>query len=214
MSEMTAIRIWVRTMILGAVGLAAWIVAASFLWRTSVPHLHLGGLDEHRYFSAHELARAHSFGKVEDALWLLATLARLATLVVLVRRAPRIVRGLGLGRIGSAIIVGMVLLVTLWFVSLPFGLAQLWWQHHWGLGPFDVLAWLVAQRAALGASVLFAMATIVITVGLAARLGRRWWIAGAPTFVAIAVLFGFVSGWVATAGAHAVRNASLRARIA
>jgi STE24 endopeptidase len=201
-------------MILGAVGLAGWIVAASFLWRTTVPHLHLGGLDEHRYFSAHELARARSFGNGEDALWLLATLARLAALVVLVRRAPRIVRGLGLGRIGSAIVVGMVLLVTLWFVSLPFGLAQLWWQHHWGLGPFDVVSWLFARRAALGASVLFAMAAIVIAVGLAARLRRRWWIAGAPVFVAIAVLFGLVSGWVAAAGAHPVRNASLRARIA
>jgi STE24 endopeptidase len=215
MSEMTAIRI--RRVILGAGCLAcaaAWILAAGLLWRTSVPHLHLGGLDEHRYFSSHELARARSFTNGNDAIWLLGTLARLVALVVLAWRAPRIVRGLGLGRIGSAVIVGMVLLVTLWFVSLPFGLAELWWQHHGGLGPFDVLAWLVAQRAALGANAVFAMATIVIAVGLAARLGHRWWMAGAPTFVAIAVLFGFVSGWVAAAGAHPVHSASLRSRIA
>ena len=54
-------------------------------------------------------------------------------------RLPRTVREMGLGRISSAIVVGMVLLVTLWFVGLPFSLADLWWQHHWGLGPFDVL---------------------------------------------------------------------------
>ena len=45
----------------------------------------------------------------------------------------------------------MVLLVTLWFVSLPFSFADLWWQHHWGLGPFDVAAWLGAQWSTLGA---------------------------------------------------------------
>ena len=31
--------------------------------------------------------------------------------------------------------------------ALPFGIAGLWWQHHWGLGPFDVAD--VAGRAAL-----------------------------------------------------------------
>jgi hypothetical protein len=51
---------------------------------------------------------------------------------------------MGLGRISSAIVAGMVLLVTLWFVALPFSLADLWWQHHWGLGPFDVGSWLVS----------------------------------------------------------------------
>ena len=77
---------------------------------------------------------------------------------------------MGLGRIGSAVIVGMVLLVTLWLVSLPFGLVELWWQHHWGLGPFDVLAWLDAQWAMLGAEAVSAMLTIVLLVGLAGPL--------------------------------------------
>src|SRR5665213_2304701 len=62
--------------------------------------------------------------------------------------APK-VRSIGLGRIGSAVIVGMVLIVGLWFVGLPFSFADLWWQHHWGLGPFDILAWLNGQWALL-----------------------------------------------------------------
>jgi Zn-dependent protease with chaperone function len=206
-----------RYVLLGLAGLACatgWIVAAIYLWRTAVPALHLSGLDVHRYFSADELARARRYGRGERVLWLLATLAPLVALVVLSRRAPRIVRGLGLGRVNSAIVIGMVVLVTLWFVSLPFSLADLWWQHHWGLGPFDVTAWLTDQWAPLAATAAFATATIAIAVGLAGRLGRNWWLAGAPVFVAIAVLFGFVGGWSGEAGTHAVRSAALRERVA
>src|SRR5919199_4573172 len=112
----------------------AWIVAAVLLWKTSVPSLHLSGFDEHRYFSDHAIARAHRYSRGARTIWLLGTLASIATLVVLARRLPRYVAGMGLGRVGSAVIVGMVMLVTLWFVGLPFGLASLWWQHHWGLG--------------------------------------------------------------------------------
>ena len=81
--------------------------------------------------------------------------ARLAAAAVDPRRS-------GSAAIGSAVIAGMVLLVTLWFVSLPFSFADLWWQHHWGLGPFDVAAWLGAQWSTLGAEAVSAMATIVL----------------------------------------------------
>ena len=190
-----------------------WIAAASYLWRTSVPSLHLSGLDVHRYFTAHDLARARSYARGARLLWLLATLAPLVALVVLARRMPRIVRGLGLGRVSSAIVVGSVTLTTLWFVALPFSVAELWWQHHWGLGPFDVGAWLSGQWASLAATAVSAMATIAIAVGLAGRLGRNWWLAGAPVFVAIAAFFAFVGGWVGASGSHAIRDASLRARV-
>jgi len=192
---------------------AAWLAAAAYLWRTSVPSLRLSGLDVHRYFSAHELARARSYGRGELLLWLLATIAPLVALVVLARRMPRVVRGLGLGRVSSAIVVGSVVLTTLWFVSLPFSIADLWWQHHWGLGPFDVGAWLATQWASLAATAVSAMAAIAIAVGLAGRLGRNWWIAGAPVFVAIAAFFAFVDGWAAVSGAHPIRDPSLRARV-
>ncbi len=108
----------------------------------------------------------------------------------------------------------MVVLVTLWFVSLPFGLAELWWQHHWGLGPFDVVAWLVQQRAVLPVTAMSWMAAIVIAVGLASRFPRYWWIAGAPAFLAIGVFFAFVGGWLGAVGSHPVRSPALRERIA
>jgi STE24 endopeptidase len=188
-------------------------VTAALLWRTSVPSLDLDGFDEHRYFSARSLDRAHDYSQGSRVIWLLGTGAAIAALLVLTRRLPRHVQAVGLGRIGSAVIVGMVVLVTLWFVALPFGLASLWWQHHWGLAPFDPLAWLNGQRYALGASVVFAMLTIVVVVGLAGRFGRRWWIPAAPFFVGVATLFGFVSGWVYAAGTHRIGDPQLRSDV-
>jgi STE24 endopeptidase len=192
----------------------AWLVTAVLLWRTSVPSLDLDGFDEHRYFGARSLDRANDYSQGSRLIWLLGTAATIAALIVLTRRLPRHVKTMGLGRIGSAVIVGMVVLVTLWFVGLPFGFASLWWQHHWGLAPFDPLAWLIGQRYALGASVAFAMLTIVVVVGLAARFGRRWWVPAAPFFVVVAVLFAFVSGWIYAAGTHRIRDAQLRADVA
>jgi len=61
---------------------------------------------------------------------LLGTIATLVTLAILVWRLPRSARGLGLGRVGSAIVLGMVAVSALWLVQLPFSIAGLWWQHH------------------------------------------------------------------------------------
>src|SRR3954469_1799001 len=208
MSERTAI----RTAVTLAVAALSWAVCAWFLSRTSVPSLHLGGLDEHRYFSARQLSRSARFSHGEDALWLGGTLATLVALALLARRLPRTGAPMGLGRIGSAVIVGMVLLCTLWAVSLPFSLVDLWWQHHWGLGPFDILAWLTSQWYTLGPEAIFAMATIVLLVGTAGRF-RRWWLVAAPVVVVFAAFFAFVSGWLAAAASHPLDDPTLKADV-
>ncbi|HEY0417481.1 MAG TPA: M48 family metalloprotease [Gaiellaceae bacterium] len=211
MSEITATRMGRGATL--AVAAAVWLACAWLLARTSVPSLHLSGLDEHRFYSAHELARARRFGRGEDLLWLAGVLAQLAALVLLAWRLPASIRGIGLGRIGSAVVGGMVLLVTLWFVGLPFSLADLWWQHHWGLGPFDVGAWLAGQWTTLAPEAVAAMATIVLLVGLAGRF-RRWWLVAAPVIVVIGAVFAFVSGWLAAVSSHPLRDARLRGDVA
>src|SRR5437868_5583213 len=128
MSEKTAI----RTAVTLAAAAACWAASAWWLSRTSVPSLQLSGLDEHRYFSERGLRRTERFARGEDLLWLGGTVSTLLALGILARRLPRSVPAMGLGRIGSAIVVGMVLLTTLWAVRLPFALTSLWWEHHWG----------------------------------------------------------------------------------
>jgi len=175
-----------------------------------VPSLDLGGLDTTRYFSHELLARAHRYGTGARLLWLLSTIATLAALVVLVWRLPRSARSLGLGRVSSAIVIGMVMVATLWLVRLPFAIAGLWWQHHYGLGPFDPVAWLSGQWALLSSQAVFALATIALAVALAVRFPRGWWLPGGAVFVALAALLAFLSGWLGAAGAHKLRSPTLR----
>jgi STE24 endopeptidase len=205
---MTAMRI--RKAATLAVAAGVWCTCAWLLSRTSVPSIDTSGLDPHSYFSQRSLVRAASYTRGAELLWVLSTAATLAALVVLARRLPARVRSIGLGRIGSAVIVGMVLIVGLWFVALPFSLADLWWQHHWGLGPFDILAWLSGQWALLAPSAVSALATIVLLVGLAGRF-RRWWLVATPIVVVIAAFFAFVSGWLLAASSHPLRNQQLAA---
>ena len=218
MSEMTATRTSRRShKTLAVVAFAAlaavWVVAAWLLSRTSVPSLHLSGVDEHSLFSQAILHRTARYWRGVDVLWLAGTVASLAALVVLVWRLPPSIRGMGLGRISSSIVAGIVILVTLWFVALPFGLASLWWDHHFGLGPFDVWAWLNAQWAMLGAEVAAVMLAIVLLVGFAGRWPRGWWLAAAPTIVAIAAAFAFVEGWIASSGTQQLADPQLRADV-
>ena len=208
---MTAMRMTrVATLAAAAV---AWCIGAWLLSRTSVPSLHLSGLDARRYFSARELSRARDFNRLEQGLYVANLAAQVTALVVLVRLLPRSVRSMGLGRIASGIVAGMVLLVTLWFVGLPFSLVDLWWQHHWGLGPFDVISWLTAQWSTLGPEAIFAMATIVLLVGTAGRF-RRWWLIASPIVVVFAAFFAFVAGWLAALASHPLDNPALRADVA
>ncbi len=179
-----------------------------------MPSLKLGGLDVHNYFSPQLLARTRDYSEGERVLWLLATIATLVTLAILVWRLPRSARGLGLGRVGTAIVLGMVAVAALWFVQLPFSIAGLWWQHHYGLGPFDPGSWLAGQWSQLIAQAVFALAGISLVVALAVRFPRFWWLPGAGTFVALAALLTFVSGWLGAIGAHPLQRADLRADVA
>ena len=112
---MTAMRIGRVATVLILCG--AWLGAAYLLWRTSVPaSLDVSGLDPHRYFSSAELAGAARFERFDYILWVLQIAATIVALVILSLRSPRIVRSLGLGRVGSGVIVGMLMLVTLGFV--------------------------------------------------------------------------------------------------
>lgn len=190
---------------------AVWAVCAWLLARTSVPGLHLGGLSERQFFSAHELARARSFSRGLDWMWVGGVATELAALAVLVKvLAPR-AWTIGLGRIGTAVIVGMVMLSTLWAASLPFGILSLWWQHHWGLGPFDIAAWLGAQWGSLIGEAVYGMALIVLIVGFAGRFGRLWPVAAWPVLVALTALFAFTSGYLESAGTKPVQQPWLQA---
>jgi STE24 endopeptidase len=183
-------RLW---MVPAAVAVAAWIVAAAYLYRTSVPgNLSLPHIDPSDYWSAHQLDRAASFERFLTADYLLASVAGAVALFVLSVWAPGVARGTGLGPVGAGIIVGMVTIVVISAVDIPFSLAVQWWYRRHGLSHEGYLEWLIAPWSQLGSLAVLALFLIAVTMALARWIGRLWWIAGAPVFVSLAAFFAFV----------------------
>jgi STE24 endopeptidase len=210
MSETTATRI-AKTGTLAAAAIV-WCACAWLLARTSVPPLHVSGLDPHRFFDARLLTRSERFTRGEGLLFALATVGELAALSLLALRLPRRIARSTRGRLVRTVAATAVVLVTLWLVRLPFGVAELWWQHHWGLGPFDVGAWLGGQWSSVAPEAAGALVVAVLLVELAARF-RRWWLVAWPIAVALVAAVLLVSGWLAAVGTHPLRDARLAADV-
>jgi STE24 endopeptidase len=214
MSEMTATRkgglpAWgVATIILVVVG---WLAAAWYLWQTNVPDdLDLPNLEPRAFFAQDVLEETADYARFVRIVVVLSILAMLAALVVLVRKIPPLARATGLGPIGSGMIVGMVMLVVLWAVDLPFSIALRWWDVRHDLARGSWIEWLVEPWAILGGSVGFIMLQIAIVMGFARKYPRFWWIPVPPVFLAITVFFVFVSPYLLAFGIDRPRDPDLR----
>ena len=192
----------------------AWVVAASLLWRTQVPgDLHLPKLDAGDYFSGAELGRTERYERFLRIDFLLSFLAKIAALLVLVRRAPRLARNTGLGPIGAGMIVGMVMLVVLWAVNLPFAIAARWWEQRHDLAQGPWIAWLIDPWAQLGGSIGYVMLVIAVVMAFARRFPRHWWLPVTPIFLALTTLLFFVSPYLLAHGTDPPRDPQLRSDI-
>ena len=105
-------------------------------------------------------------------------------------------------------LLGMLAFALVWMAQLPFGLADLWWQRRHHISRIDYFSWIVDSWFSLGGVFLFICLAIVIVMGLAGPLPRRWWIVGGPIFVGLALLFAFVQPWL-TPGLHRLQNPKL-----
>ena len=161
-----------------AVAALVWAVAAVLLWRTKVPSdLRLPSLDERAVFGASAVRAGEHYERFLNYNWLLGTLATLTTLVVMVRRAPRLARSLGLGPVNSGIVTGIVVTTVVWAVSLPFGIASAWWQRRHGISKqgwdeivFSPWGVLLGQTAGT-------VLVLAILLLFAKRYARNWWLA-------------------------------------
>jgi STE24 endopeptidase len=180
------------------------VVAAYLLWRSSgtgAPPLH--HLDPHAYFTAGQLRAARSFSRVDDVLWWAATAAELAVFALFARYGARWTRESAAGPIGTGMLLGMLGFALLWLVELPFGVMGLWWQRHHHLSHVGYLGYVFGGWLALGGEFVFLCLALAIVMGFARLLGRRWWLAAAPAFTALAALSAFVSPYLLqTHGLH------------
>src|SRR5919198_3014012 len=131
MSERTATRMRVAARIASfAVLAAAWLYAASLLWRTQVPAgLQLPRVDPHGVFSdalLRRTARHDGFLRID---FLLASAAQLGALLWLAVQPPR-----GWGRpLLRGLELALLALVVSWVARFPFGLAAQWWERRYGI---------------------------------------------------------------------------------
>jgi STE24 endopeptidase len=180
-------------------GLAAiWWFAAARLWSSStVPDdLKLPHLDQHPYFSARFLERASDYERFLRIDFVASAVVLLIVLGLYARYGERFTRESAAGRVGTGMFLGMVGFAFVWLAQLPFGVAGLWWErrHHISKqGYFDVIA---GSFLGLGGQFIFICVAIGIVMGLAGVLRQRWWIAGAPVFVALGLLSAFLQPYL------------------
>ena len=188
-----------------------WVLAATRLWRTKVPSdLKLPHLQASSYFTPAYLRRASSYERFLRIDFVLAQIALIAALVGYALRGERLMRESAAGRVGTGLLLGMLGLAIVWIAQLPFGLAEVWWERRHGVSHQGYLSWAFESFFSLGGEFLFICLTIAIVMGFAGLLGNRWWIAGVPALVGVAVLIAFISPFL-VGQVHAARDPALRA---
>jgi STE24 endopeptidase len=181
-----------RATLAGALALLAAGAAAALLLRTKTPALDLPELAPERYFPAADLERADGFRRVTRGLWAGSVVVELAALGILVwsRRplAARVAR-VARGRVRTGIGLGLVAVAAVWVASLPLDVVRHWWDRRYGLSRQGYDAWLGDRGVSLGVRAVLVSIAVGGAVYLASRLGRRWWLAGAPALVAVGTVY-------------------------
>ena len=172
--------------------------------------LSLPDLDPRRYFTDEELAKTARYERFIRIDIVLSTLATILALWAFSRRAPQFARNTGLGPIGAGMIVGVIVLIILWAVDLPFSIALRWWADRHGLTHGSWVDWLIEPWAVLGLSVAFVMLQIAIIMSFARRFPRHWWLPVTPIFLALAFAFSIVLPYVDAGRVHAPERADVR----
>ncbi len=174
--------------------------------------LHLPDLDAAGYFTASELEKARDYERFLRITGLLSLAALVVVLVVYAQRGERFTRESAAGRIGTGMLLAMLGFAIVWLAQLPFGLATLWWERKHDVAKLGYLEYAVNSWLSLGSVFLFISLAILIVMGFAGPLRDRWWIAGAPVFVALALLSAWLSPYLIP-DLHRPRDASLTAEM-
>ena len=194
-----------------AVFAAAWLFAASRLWRTSVPgDLPTPHLDPRKVFNAHDLHRAESFEAFLRVTFLLSQAALIGALVYYAKRGPAFVRESAAGRIGTGFLLGMLGFCVVWLAQLPFGLVELWWAKDHSVVKTGYVDYVLSDFLGLGGQFVFICVALLIVMALAGLTRRYWWAPAALTFVGLAAFFAFVGPWI-TPDLKKPRSAEIRA---
>jgi len=176
---------------------ALWLWAAHALWKsTPLPALQLEHFDPGSFFSSSFLDRSSSYELFLAIDGLLSSLALVAVLAVYAWRGQALVRESAAGRVGTGMLLAMLGFALVWLAQLPFGLAAVWWEHRHGVSHQGYMQWLIFSFLNLGSVFVFVCVAVGIAMGLAGVMRRWWWLAATPIFVALTLLFTFLSPYL------------------
>jgi len=176
-------------------------------------HLHAPALDPKTVFGAHAVRVGVHFERFLDYDWLLQTLAGIAVLIVMARRAPRLARSLALGPVNSGIVTGVVVLTAVWAASLPFGVASAWWQRRHGISKESWTSIVFSPWGTLLGSTAGGVVVLAVLLLLAKRFPRGWWAAAAVVLLPLALVVQFAVPYLNRVGTHPLRSARIAAVI-
>lgn len=187
----------------------AFAIAAYFLWQTTVPgSVHLGGVNEHRYFTDATIASAQRYSRFVFWVGLASILVQFAVLAAYARWGARWMRESAAGPIGTGMLLGMIGLTFVWLSQLPFGFLEFWWAKRHGLDRGSYVDFVFSSWPQLAASFIGISFALLVVMGLARWLGDGWWIPGAAVFVGLGLLFTFLSPWLVP-DKHRLRDETL-----
>jgi len=139
-------------------------------------------------------------------------MAALGAYVAMARRGAR-ARTFGLGPVNAGIVIGVVTFTVVWAATLPFSLADVWWERRHGISRESYGQALAGAWGALLGRTIVAVIVLAIVLALARRIGRGWWLAAGPAIAAILLVLQLVSPYLLTLGTDPVRSARLRTEI-
>jgi STE24 endopeptidase len=164
----------------------AWLVAAALLWRTVVPDgLDLPHVDAEAVFGERAVEEATDYRRVLRGLWAGLAVAELGALHLLVRAAPRLEFRLPGSSLLRGIQLGLICVIGLRVVWLPFAFAGLWWRRKHDISRLGYADLLLEPWPRYLGEVLITAGAVGLAMLLARRLGRRWWLVGGPAFVVL-----------------------------
>jgi STE24 endopeptidase len=204
MSLMTAMR-----MVAAATLVAAWALAAAYLWRTTVPELSPPQLDAATLFPPALLERNARYDEGRALLGALGVAAQLAALVLLAARQPRLPGPWpARGALGGALVYA-----TAWLADLPFDLAGHWWRRRYDVSDLDYLRFVTGTWSTTLGELVLAAAAGVVVVAAGRLLGRRAWLGLWAAFVALAAAYVLVYPHVLGPRLRPLANPALAAQI-
>jgi STE24 endopeptidase len=87
------------------------------------------------------------------------------------------------------VLVGVAVVLTVFAAGLPFAAVTHVRRRDFGLTEQGWAGWLRDQAVSVGVEAALVALGVAGALWLAGRLGPRWWVAGGPALVAVAVLF-------------------------